>query len=196
MEYIPYTYVVKFKPTGQLYYGVSFGHNRHKVANPAQLWVTYFTSSNIVRSLIREHGQTAFEYQVRRTFSTKEQALAWENKVLRRLNAAASADWLNRSNGGRSFYIDETTRQKMSEARKGKPSPKKGKPISAEQKAKISAGRKGLKVGIEHNQARSARMTGEGNHMHGKKQSPETRAQIAEAARRREEAKRLARHAP
>lgn len=193
MEYIPYTYVIKFKPTGQLYYGVSFGHNRHKIANPAQLWSTYFTSSGTIRALLKQHGPDAFEATVRRCFLTKEAALQWEHKVLRRLNAASSDRWLNRSNGARTFYIDDETRSKMSAAKKGKPSPKRGIPISADQRAKISASRQGLKMSEEHNTKRSNKMKGEGNHMHGKHHSPETKQKIAEAAKRREEAKRLAR---
>jgi len=187
MEYIPYTYVIKFKLTGQLYYGVSFGHNRHKVANPSELWVTYFTSSNTVRALVEKHGADAFEATVRRTFSTKEQALQWENKVLRRLNAAADSRWLNKSNGGRNFYINEETRQKMSVARKGRPSTKKGIPMTEEQKAKISATRRSrvYLVSEETKQAKSLALQGEKNPMYGKHHSEETRHKISEAAKKR-----------
>ena len=94
------------------------------------------------------------------------------------------------------FYIDDETRAKMSAAKKGKPSPKRGVPISAEQRAKISAGRRGLKMSEEHNLKRSRKMQGERNHMHGKRHSPETKQKIAEAAKRREEAKRLAHQSP
>jgi len=43
--YQPYTYLIKFLPTGQVYYGSSYANNKHKVSNPEQLWITYFTSS-------------------------------------------------------------------------------------------------------------------------------------------------------
>lgn len=153
--YQPFTYVLTFKPTGQRYYGVRYAKN----ANPSQLWTTYFTSSNIIKSLIKEHGIEAFTAEVRRTFETKNSAVLWEHKVLSRLDAAHSDKWLNRVNGDANFssilnWSDEA-RAKYSNKRKGiqftkehrenLSKAKKGSIQSAETKAKRSAALKGRK---------------------------------------------------
>lgn len=127
----PFTYLVIEKATGIRYYGVRCSKN----ADPSQLWTTYFTSSKVVKKLVKLHGKEAFEVRVRKTFPTQEAALRWEHKVLRRLNAAQSNRWYNRHNGGKKFVCtghSEETRLKLSHALKGK---KK----SAEHRAKIAA---------------------------------------------------------
>lgn len=100
MHTIPFTYLLKFKPTGQLYYGSRYG----KGCNPSQLWSTYFTSSKTVKKLIESYGVESFEYEIRKTFSTREQARKWETKFLTRVNAAKSEKWLNKHNGSDKFF--------------------------------------------------------------------------------------------
>jgi hypothetical protein len=77
----PYTYRVKFTPTGQYYYGVRYS----KACHPADLWVSYFTSSKNVKKLIKENGIESFTIEIRKTFNNKEHAIAWEEKVTRRV---------------------------------------------------------------------------------------------------------------
>lgn len=139
--YIPYTYILKFKLTGQLYYGASYAVSKYRLANPTKLWVSYFTSSKIVKDLIAKHGADSFEYQVRRTFKTPEEALLWEQRFLTRVKAASSPLWLNRSNGGRKFVPGHSaeTRAKMSASAKRRGNP----PLSEETKKKIGAANKG-----------------------------------------------------
>lgn len=95
----PFTYLVKCIPTNQVYYGVRYASNCH----PDQLWNTYFTSSKRVHALIEQYGTENFQFQVRKTFSTAEEAVRWETKVLSRLNAAESDIWLNCQNGDYNF---------------------------------------------------------------------------------------------
>ena len=51
--YTPYTYLLKFKPTGQVYYGVRFASNCH----PNDFFIDYFTSSKIIKFLIENFGK-------------------------------------------------------------------------------------------------------------------------------------------
>jgi hypothetical protein len=101
--YIPYTYILKFKVTGQLYYGSSYANSTNKIANPSQLWNTYFTSSKEIHKLISEYGIDSFDYQIRKVFTTVEQTLAWETKILTKFDAAANDMWINKHNGGTKF---------------------------------------------------------------------------------------------
>ncbi len=52
---MPYTYLIKFKPTGQVYYGVKYASR----CNPDDLWIIYFTSSKYIKQLIKTYGLTA-----------------------------------------------------------------------------------------------------------------------------------------
>lgn len=86
----PYTYLIKNKSTGMLYYGVRFGRNCH----PNDLWTKYFTSSKLVKDLIKRYGKEDFLFEVRKIFDTKESAIEWEQRVIRRY-AIHRPDFLN-----------------------------------------------------------------------------------------------------
>ena len=159
--YQPYTYLIKFIPTGQVYYGSSFANNKWKVAHPSQLWTTYFTSSKIIKGLINEYGVDSFEVSIRRCFDSKEKTILWENRILKKFNAAHNPMWFNKSNGSVKFICPHHSaeskkqmsknkigvkrkphsaeaRKKMSDARQGKSSWNKGKPMSPETRKKLS----------------------------------------------------------
>jgi hypothetical protein len=89
-----FTYCLTFKSSGQRYYGVRYAKGCH----PSDLWTIYFSSSWLIKKLIKSHGLDAFSYEIRRTFDSPEKARIWEAKVLRRLNAADNLSWLNLSN--------------------------------------------------------------------------------------------------
>jgi hypothetical protein len=151
--YLPFTYVLTFKPTGQRYYGVRYAKNAH----PSQLWTTYFTSSKVIKSLLTEHGPEAFTVSVRRTFTTKESAVLWESRVLNRLNASHSNQWFNQINGDANFasileWSDEA-KAKYSERRKGIQ-------FSEEHKANLAKAKQGTKQSEEHKSKRSAALKG------------------------------------
>ena len=117
---IPYSYFLYHIPTGLKYYGIKHAKNCH----PDQLWKTYFSSSSIVKQLIKDHGADSFLYTVRKTFTDSKSALLWEHKVLRRLNAAQRSDWINRHNGGSKFRSpgahSDRTKQSISKKLKGR----------------------------------------------------------------------------
>jgi hypothetical protein len=162
---IPFTYLLKFKPTGQYYYGSRYS----KYCHPSQLWTTYYTSSKVIRQLIKEHGQDSFEFKITRIFENKESARIWEHRFLAKVKASKNPKWLNQHNGAGDFInkgglkFSEEHKRKISEAHKGKPKPKtakamkgntnsKGNKFSEESRKKLSIARIGNKnrLGILH----------------------------------------------
>jgi hypothetical protein len=98
---MPYTYLLRNKITGERYYGVRYALG----CDPAELWVSYFSSSGHVSQRIKEHGLESFEFEVRRVFSEAKQARDWEERVLRRLDVLHRADWLNQNVCGK-FLVE------------------------------------------------------------------------------------------
>lgn len=96
---IPFSYYLYHIPTGLKYYGVRYSNG----CSPTDIWTTYFTSSLKVKQLISEYGVNSFKIEVRKTFQSAADALLWEHKVLRRLNAASSDVWINQHNGDKKF---------------------------------------------------------------------------------------------
>lgn len=95
----PFSYHLYHVPTGRHYYGIRY----RRGCKPSDLWSTYFSSSKRVEELIEEYGADSFRVRVRRTFRTGAEALAWEEKLLTRIDAASRPDWINESNGGKNF---------------------------------------------------------------------------------------------
>lgn len=114
----PFSYYLYHKPTGLQYYGIKHAKGCH----PSDLWTTYFSSSNKVKELIAAYGKDSFIVKVRKTFTTSSEALLWEHKVLRRLDASASPQWINRHNGGSKFRapISHSDKTKQLISKKGK----------------------------------------------------------------------------
>lgn len=96
LPYVGYTYCIKFLVTGQVYYGSRCAKN----CNPNEFWVTYFTSSKLVKSLIQQYGKESFDVEIRKTFADDpKKAQDWERRVLRRIDAGRKSNFLNKSNG-------------------------------------------------------------------------------------------------
>lgn len=106
-EYIPYTYLVVFKPTGQWYYGVKYG----KSANPNELWKTYFTSSKKIKNLIEKYGIEEFDFEIRKTFKNKIDAMNWEKKVLTKMKVLQNPGCLNMAISGNVPYYDKAMKK-------------------------------------------------------------------------------------
>ena len=194
----PYTYIIRFLPTGQVYYGM---RSANKVPPLQDLWIKYFTSSKKVKKLIAEHGKNAFAIQIRKVFDTTEQAADWEKKVLTKMKILQKPQlWLNESISGTKFRFShhtpeskaaiskihkgkvtsEETKKKISESRKGKASyiP------TAEQKLASSLRQKGMPKlkGWQHTEESKSKI---GAAHKGKKVSPETRKKLSVAAKNR-----------
>lgn len=129
--YLPYTYVIHHPLTNKSYYGVRYARK----CSPNDLWVTYFTSSKHVKALIDQYGKESFVCEVRKIFNSREDAISWEQKVLRRLKVAENDKWLNVTYNGLYNHKgthSEETRKKISEK-------VRGRTISEEQRAKVRA---------------------------------------------------------
>lgn len=100
--YIPYTYLIGWSKLDRWYYGVEYGQY-DKVANPSNLWTTYFTSSKVVAQYRQKHGKPDV-IEVRKTFKNSKNAIIWEQKVLKRMSVVSSKKWLNAHNS--TPYID------------------------------------------------------------------------------------------
>ena len=158
--YIPFTYLIGWSRFEKYYYGVKYGKGTH----PDMLWVTYFTSSKFVKKFAFENGPPDI-IQIRKTFETKEQAVKWEYIVIRRLNAVKSKKWFNQNNGGTTWGLMERTeehRKNLSIALTGKKRPKEvcdkiaaanrlkvRKPLTDEQRQRMSEARKGIVISDE-----------------------------------------------
>lgn len=90
----PFTYIIKFKPTNQWYYGVRWARG----CSPNDLWTTYFTSSKHIKALIAEHGLNSFHVRVSKIFNTKEEATKHERRFLLRVKAASNGAFINKRN--------------------------------------------------------------------------------------------------
>lgn len=112
---IPYTYLVGWKNHNLWYYGCQYAVGCH----PKNLWTTYFTSSKKVKMIRKVLGEPDV-ILIRKTFSSPEKALMWENKVLRRLNASNRKDFINLQNGSGDYVPnhDEYMRAIVSEKMK------------------------------------------------------------------------------
>ena len=121
-EIKPYTYLVKFKPTGKVYYGSRCQNYTKFNRTPADdFWHIYTTSSNTINDLIKEYGKDAFEYEIRRTFDTVEEMSAWETKVLKRCRVLERQDiWMNSNVAGKKI-LTEAGAKVISATHKDKP---------------------------------------------------------------------------
>jgi hypothetical protein len=141
-EIKPYTYLIKFKPTNQVYYGSRCKNVKLGLIPEQDLFVKYFTSCKQIKKLIKEYGISHFEWQIRKDFDTQEQCDYWEKTVLRRMKVLTNDIWLNNNVAGRVADKPEY-RQAISDFHKNKPK-------SDEHRANISKALKGKKKSKEH----------------------------------------------
>lgn len=173
----PYTYLIKHKPTGQVYYGV---RTANKLDPINDLWQEYFTSSKKIHALIEETGKDSFDVEIRREFDTVEEAVAWEIRVLQRCRVLEDSRWLNANIAGH-IPATEEVRAKISAFHKDKPK-------TNEHRDKIAAAITGIKReprDSDYRKKMSEIKSGSGNAMFGKKHSAETLAKMR--AKRKEQ---------
>ena len=91
---LPYTYLIGWSSHHIYYYGCRYS----KSSTPDDLWVSYFSSSKAVSQIRQLIGEPDI-VQVRRVFESKDQAIQWEHKVLRRLQVVSRSDFLNKHDG-------------------------------------------------------------------------------------------------
>lgn len=88
----PYTYLIGWTDLDRWYYGVQYGKSSH----PSNLLTSYFTSSEVVKQFLVEHGDPDV-VQVRKTFSDSKKARQYEHTILRRMCVKSSDRWLNQT---------------------------------------------------------------------------------------------------
>ena len=94
--YRPYFYIIQHIESKKFYAGVKYGKN----ANPDNLLKSngYQTSSNFVKQIILDEGLESFVIRKIKIFETAEQALDYESRFLRKVNASFNESFLNKSN--------------------------------------------------------------------------------------------------
>lgn len=155
-----YTYLIRHRPTGKVYYGV---RTANRVEPHNDLWKHYFTSSPGVQKLIEETGADSFDTEIRRVFETKEQAVSWETRVLHRCKVLHDDCWLNQNVAG---YIvpTEESNKKISDYHKDRPKTDAHKKnLSKSQKGKS----KNYVQTEEHRRKNSEANKGSNNPMYG-----------------------------
>lgn len=123
----PYTYFIGWTAHNKYYYGVQYGVN----CDPTNLWVTYFTSSTVVKEFRKKYGEPDI-VEVRKIFADVDRAKLWELRVLQRLKVVLREDFLNQN------------------AAPGPPPKTIGSTLSVETKEKISAALTGKQKSEEH----------------------------------------------
>jgi hypothetical protein len=116
MKTIPFSYHLYHTPTKKHYYGIKYSSG----FGPDDLWIRYFSSSKIIKSLISEYGKDSFIVTVRKIFDTGKQAVLWEHRLLTRIKAAQREDWINRHNGNKKFHWSEPHSEKTKQKLKSK----------------------------------------------------------------------------
>ena len=99
--YTPYVYLIGWSKLDRWYYGCSYARST-KIANPQNLWKTYFTSSKLVKKFRKIHGEPDV-IQIRKTFEVAEQALSWEAKVIYRMDMVGDLRFLNQKDMSNRF---------------------------------------------------------------------------------------------
>ena len=114
--YTPYCYYISWSKLDKHYYG----SRTKKGCDPSDFWTKYYTSSHYVHTLVEKHGPPDV-IEIRKTFDTREAALAWEHKVLRRVGVRGNDKWINKQHNqynGRA--MDPEIAERISNTLKGR----------------------------------------------------------------------------
>jgi hypothetical protein len=169
----PYTYLIKHRPTGKVYYGY---RSANKLEPKEDLWKHYFTSSPKIQQLIEQTGVDSFEVEIRQIFETKEQASEWETRVLRRCKVLTDDRWINQNITGYVVPTEESNR-KISNYWKGKPKSKE----QIEKIRQSNLGKKRAPRSDEYKEKMSRAKSGTNNPRYGAEVEEETRKKISKA---------------
>ena len=177
-EVKPYTYLVKHKATGKVYYGSRCQNFTKFNRTPLEdFWNYYTTSSENINNIIKNEGKDAFEYEIRRTFNSIEEMASWENRVLTRSRVLERQDiWMNGNIAGYKI-VTAAGAKKISETHKGVPKTEEHKRKLRESNFETNKGRIQTK---EHRLKNSTANSGKNNAMYGPC-SPERAANISAA---------------
>lgn len=136
-------YIHKF-PNKKVYIGITCCNPKHRWNNGKG----YQTQKLLYRA-IQKYGWENIEHKILFTNLTKEEAEQKEIELIAKYKSNKSKYGYNIENGGHINCVNESTKRKISIANKGRIAPNKGKPMSKEQKEKISKSSKGKIISIE-----------------------------------------------
>lgn len=94
----PYTYFIRWNDLDLNYYG----RRTAKGCHPEEFFILYFTSSKFVDDVISEYGMPDI-IKIHKIFSNVNSCKLQEERYLKRVNAAKSLNWLNKTNGDKNF---------------------------------------------------------------------------------------------
>jgi hypothetical protein len=170
----PYTYCITHKITGLSYYG----RNAARGCHPKNFWVTYFTTSNIVKQIINQESKDIFKPKIMRIFDNAAECQQHEVKFLTKINAATNPKMYNRHNGSSKFC--NTSGYPHTEKSKNKiSSANKGKPKSVEHRKKLSIAHIGKTTSQTTRNKMSERRKGRPSGRKGIPMSENTKLKIA-----------------
>lgn len=155
-----YVYTITNKITGEFYHGYRYRNQTLGITPENDLWITYFTSSNRIKSDIKKYGKNSFTASI--IYESADSVKCWQQEQISIKNDWGNPLLLNGKyhdpNSNVEIFrrvnlLTEETRHKMSIAGKGRPKSEDhkrkialantGNIGSAQKRAKISAARKG-----------------------------------------------------
>lgn len=107
--YTPYVYMIGWTELDLWYIGSEYG-SRTKIANPDNLWKTYFTSSKSVGITREEYGEPDY-FEIIKTFENAEETVLYESELIKENNAVKNERFLNKTDNCREFLISEEQRK-------------------------------------------------------------------------------------
>ena len=170
-------YVVRNKENGKCY----VGQTKHPVGK--RLYAHSKESKSLLGKAMRKYSEDAFEVFV---FAEVPIALidVFEIQMIALLDSGAPNGYnLHLGGKGRGVVVSDMTRAKISASKKGKPSPKRGVPISEKQRAILRACNLGSHPSEETRRKLSEARRGNTN-AKGNKHSAATKKQMSESAKR------------
>lgn len=95
---LSYFYIIKFLETDQYYAGSRYTKTLTETNINNDLWKRYFTSSKIIKILIKTFGKNAFVIEKIKIFNNQYDAKNYEIRFLKRIDAKNNPKMLNQSN--------------------------------------------------------------------------------------------------
>lgn len=129
--YLYYVYLITHKITGQFYIGSRTQNVRKKLLPEEDLWIKYFTTSKVIKSIIKEEGKDIFLPSIVFTTNNIDKCFWYEQDLIKK--SISNPLCLNKS------YHDPVTTKKIFL--------NTGLVMSQEQKDKISKSGKGIPRG-------------------------------------------------
>lgn len=93
-----YFYILEFSETKQYYAGSRYTKQLNETGIKNDLWHRYFTSSKLVKMLIKKFGKESFIIKRLKIFPNQDDAKIYETRFLKKVNAKTNPKMLNQSN--------------------------------------------------------------------------------------------------